>query len=304
MRLAEFQRRMAADVMRPLTAREHMAARAEDGELMKDRAAGYVKPNDQLTSVERLEIYSRSYWYRLLDSLYEDFPGLRAIVGDRKFTRLSEAYLSECPSTSYTMRDLGKKLEAWLTRNRAWAGRDIDLALDMVRLEWAHIEAFDEAELRVIGPEDLAEFNADLILGLQPYVRLLELQYPVDDLRIRINAQPDTHTAASNTVVEKRVRPFRPKVGRLRKETVFVAVHRVDGDVYYRRLERGEFALLKSMARGGPLGRVLTRDLRAAGARIAVSEIQSGLEGWVAAWAQLGWLCHPMDKSREKGKRT
>ena len=35
-----------------------------------------VKPNDRLTSTERLNIYHRQYWYRILDSFNEDFPGL------------------------------------------------------------------------------------------------------------------------------------------------------------------------------------------------------------------------------------
>jgi len=164
-----------------------------------------------------------------------------------------------------------------------------------VRLEWAHIEAFDEAAWKEIGPEDLAEFNADLVLGLQPYVRLLRLQYPVDDLRIRTKAHPDTHTVASNAVGEKRSRTLKPRAARLRKEPVFLAVHRNEGDVYYRRLEAGEFAVLTSVARGGPLGKVMARALRTAA--LPAEEFQSCLEGWVAAWAQLGWLCHPVKKS-------
>ena len=65
---------MAADVMSPLT--------KQDGIAKENQAVTYVKPNDRLTSAERLEIYNRSYWYRILDSLREDFPGLRAVVGE------------------------------------------------------------------------------------------------------------------------------------------------------------------------------------------------------------------------------
>jgi hypothetical protein len=43
-------------------------------------AASYFQPNDRLTSFERLEIYNRQYWFRLLESLHEDFPGLRAVL--------------------------------------------------------------------------------------------------------------------------------------------------------------------------------------------------------------------------------
>src|SRR5579871_273024 len=100
MSLLAFQRRMAADLMLPLA----------PGDVLDPKiAAAYVKPNDRLTARERLEIYSRSYWYRLLDSLYEDYPGLRAVVGQRAFHRLSQAYLADLPSASWTMRNLGSR---------------------------------------------------------------------------------------------------------------------------------------------------------------------------------------------------
>ena len=75
---------------------------------------GYIKPNRRMSSAQRLEIYSRSYWFRILDSLYDDFPGLRAMLGKRAFHRLSRAYLVACPSRSFTLRDLGSRLVEWL----------------------------------------------------------------------------------------------------------------------------------------------------------------------------------------------
>jgi hypothetical protein len=255
-RLAEFQRLMAADVMRPLTT-------ADDLISPDNKASLYVKPNDRLTPAERLEIYNRGYWYRLLDSLREDFPGLRMLVGESAFTNLSEAYLTDCPSTSFTMVNLGSRLETWLRQNSRWAGSNIDLALDMVRLEWAHIEAFDGLSLKEIGPEDLAEFSSTLKIYLQPHVRLLDLQYPVDELRTGV----------------------RSKSKRLRKTPLFVAVHRNDGYVYYRRLEAAEFDVLKSIQRGGRLSAVLNRAL-------GDQPLPANLQQWFAAWAQLGWLCH------------
>ena len=107
------------------------------------KAADYMTPNDRLTSLERLEIYSRSYWYRILDSLYDDFPGLRAVIGDAPFTACRALIWPRIRRESFTLRNLGRALEAWLRRVRRYTGGRHALALDMVRLEWAHIEAFD-----------------------------------------------------------------------------------------------------------------------------------------------------------------
>ena len=69
---------------------------------MKQVAEEIVKPNDRLSSMERIEIYSRSYWFRIISSLNEDFVGLRAVVGDSKFDALIQAYLAANPSRSFT----------------------------------------------------------------------------------------------------------------------------------------------------------------------------------------------------------
>jgi hypothetical protein len=114
MSLAELQRQMAAAIMMPLTADEDMRANAPDGRPMSAVAASFIAPNSQLTPFERLEIYNRQYWYRVLDALAEDFPVLRAVVGSRAFEQLSVEYLTAYPSRSFSLRNLGSKLAEWL----------------------------------------------------------------------------------------------------------------------------------------------------------------------------------------------
>ena len=211
-------------------------------------AADYIKPNDRLTSLERLEIYSRSYWYRLLDSLYEDFPGLRAVLGQRAFGRLAKAYLADRPSASWTLRNLGSRLEEWLRSNPEFAGDRLALALDMIRLEWAHIEAFDEKDETVLGPEDLLELGPGLRIALQPHIRLIELHYPVDDLRVKANAASEEHGTASNAVLKRKAGGLVRRIRRMPPEHIFLAVHRHDFMVYYRRLDAEEFRLLAAPA--------------------------------------------------------
>jgi hypothetical protein len=282
MKLAELQKRMAAAVMRPLTSSDRLAPRTD---------VAYIKPNDRLTSAERLEIYSKSYWYRLIDGMFEDFPGLLAVLGMQRFNRLIRAYLADCPSQSYTMRDLGSRLEQWLRKNSEYAGNKIDVALDMVALEWAHIEAWDGASESVLGPEDLLELGPKLKIGLQPYIRLLELHYPVDELRIQANAAAEEHEVASNAVTKHKQRKITHAAGRLKPENIFLAVHRVDLSVYYRRLSVEEFRLLTALREGQPIGKALLAVCK--GSTIPVDELQPRLESWFGTWAELGWFCRP-----------
>src|SRR3569623_1649739 len=105
--LLELQRRVAHAVMQPLTKEEGMRQRSAEGQSLVREAEELIKPNSRLTSFERLEIYNRQYWFRVLSCFAEDFPGLRAIVGAKKFEALSRAYLLDCPSVSFTLRNLG-----------------------------------------------------------------------------------------------------------------------------------------------------------------------------------------------------
>jgi Putative DNA-binding domain len=273
--LLELQRRVAGAVMSPLDA----SVSAEAKQL--------VKPNDRLTSPERLNIYHRQYWYRILDSFNEDFPGLCAILGERAFQRLSHAYLTECPSQSFTMRNLGSGLEAWLRDHPEFAGQNRALALDMIRLEWAHIEAFDSAERKALGPEDLLKLGPELVLALQPHIGLLDLRYPVDDLRIKVNQNIEVnqnleeHTRASNAVSAPPHRHIVRRYARRKPQQIFLAVHRVEFTVYYRRLDPQEFRVLQAIGKGQPIGAAL--DI----ADLGPQKVQT----WFAYWAHLGWLC-------------
>src|ERR1700739_1541018 len=131
MNLLNIQRRMARAVMTPLTPSARMRATAPDGRSLRKVAAEIIKPNDRLTSFERLEIYNRQYWFRVLSGFAEDFPGLRAVLGERRFDALAKAYLIDCPSRSFTMRNLGSRLEHWLRKYPSWAGTRKNLAIDM-----------------------------------------------------------------------------------------------------------------------------------------------------------------------------
>ena len=151
MNLEQLQRAVFDVVRQPLTEDERMREQTLDGRSTKAIAEEIVKPNDRLTSVERLEIYNRVYWFRLLSSLADDFPGLREVIGQEAFDKVLLGYLTEMPSVSYTLRDLGSRLETWLRAHPEFISSNERMALDMVRLEWADIEAFDAAEYPVLA---------------------------------------------------------------------------------------------------------------------------------------------------------
>ena len=286
--LLDLQRRVAAAIMHPLTGSETMPRKRRDGTSNAAEAKALIKPNDRLNSLERLEIYNRQYWFRLYSSFEEDFPGLKAILGGKKFDRLMRDYLTECPSQSFSLRNLGSQLESWLSAHPDYLEPRRDLALDMVRLEWAHIEAFDSAELPLLDPDDLASINENSVLHLQPYLRILELRYPVEDLLIELRSESGSSDASSNNAsISRRTRHVR-RVATLEPEQIYLAVHRHQNSVYYKRLDAEEYWLLEALLRGTPIGAAID----AAFERSVIVEDDRGafLRQIFASWTALGWF--------------
>ena len=299
MNLAEIQTRMLDAIMQPLTSGYNTVQRARDGRPMREVAAEIIKPNDRLTSFERLQIYNRQYWYRILDSLEEDFPGLLAIVGRVRFNALAKAYLTDCPSRSFTLRDLGSRLEEWLRAHPKYAAPRTKLALDMVRLEWAEIEAFDAAEPPVLIPDSASD--PDPRFTLQPYLRLLELHHPVDDLLVGIKAEMRESEVASNAMAPRARHGRVRKIANRKRRTIFLAVHRQGDSVYFKRMEREAFRMLQALGGGKRLseaaetafseGRVAESGVKKS--KIKESDIPALMQDWFENWSSLGWFAQP-----------
>jgi len=291
--LKELQALMASAIFRPLTERDGMQSRWTDGRLTKEIAAQFIKPNDRLTSFERLEIYNRVYWFRVLDCLYDDYPGLRAILGEKKFMRLATAYLAKYPSSSFTLRNLGQHLEKFLREEPRWIAPNEELARDMTRFEWAQVVAFDDAAEPSITTDDVLDTPASkLRLRLQPYLSLLELNYAVDKFLLAVKKREAAvlRDEASNTFEamphsRKRQRRIRlPK-----REHFFLVVHRYDNSLYYKRLEPEAFAILHSLGRGLTVEKACETALR--NSKQAKKDWSRQLQEWFHDWSALGWFC-------------
>jgi hypothetical protein len=290
--LAHIQRKMARAVMAPLAPGYRMRQHAPGGGSMRRYAATFIKPNDRLTSFERLEIYNRQYWFRVLTCLADDFPGLRAVLGEKRFDRLSEAYLAECPSRSFTLRNLGSRLPGWIEKHARFVRPHTRAALDMARLEWAQVVAFDGPREAPLQPQDLVEgFDPRMKLRLQPYISLLALHFPVDDLLLEVNKDSEDGEAASNAVSDRRAHASVRRFRSLKPQAIFLAVHRNDDSVYFRRLEPEAHALLAALRDGKSIAGAVTGAFRRSS--MPAAERAETVREWFELWSALGWFCRP-----------
>jgi hypothetical protein len=290
--LRDFQRMMATALLRPLTEDDNLQPLWIDGRPMEEVAAEFVKPNDRLTSFERLQLYNRMYWFRLFDAIRDDCPGLLSALGERAFGRLAQAYLEKCPSRSFTLRDLCSRLEGFIRANPGLTAPRTELAAEIARFEWAQTVAFDgEAREVVPAPYLAGTPPSRLRLGLQPYVTLLDLRYPIDSYVIRVKRRDGLRSEASNTpgpapTIHRAVR----RTALPRPARTFVAVHRLNNRLFYKRLDPAAFRILEALARGG----TLSRAIEAGGAAADPARVRR----WFKTWMALGWFCAYGNKRR------
>jgi hypothetical protein len=253
-------------------------------------AAEFVKPNSRLTSVERLEIYARSYWFRVLDCLYDDYPGVRAILGERRFMKLATAFLAQFPSASFTLRNLGSRLPAFLQDEPALSAPRTLLAVDMARFEWAQVVAFDGPALPTLTQDDVLDAGATrLRVALQPHITVMECGYAVDEFALALKKRDEgLRGEASNALTampssRAAGRPRLPRPGR-----TLVVVHRQNNMLYFKRLEPEAYAVLIALSKGRTLAAACAAALREADPAI---DWASRVREWFQTWQSLGWFC-------------
>jgi hypothetical protein len=244
----------------------------------------FIKPNARLTASERLKIYSISYWYRLIDAVYDDAPGLRGLLGEKKFDALVRAYLAKYPSQSFTLRNLCSRLPQFIREAPRLTAPDTALAHAIACFEWAQTVAFDGEARPVLTPNDLADTPpAKLRLGLQPYLSLFAFDWPIDDYVLAIKQRNALRSEASNAIGRGRRAASRKVVRRPRRVKTFIVVHRYNLKLYYKRVTVPAFKMLTALA----AGRTLASAVAAAGRGVKPEQVRD----WFATWMELGWFC-------------
>jgi hypothetical protein len=282
---------MAKAIMRPLID-DSINHEWVDGSTMSSFASTFIKPSEQMTSLQRLEVYNQQYWYRLLDSLRDDFPGLLSVLGDERFTELLVAYLTKYPSRHFNLRNLGDRLETFVKEdNDLFKKQDKKLILDVISFEWSEIQAFD-AEKR---PDlDLEKYSSlartDPKLELQPYVFILSLDYAVDEFLLQRRKFADSRTVVTARRVghqSKSAHLSKPK-----KQKTYVVIHRQNNSVYYKRINIVEYKVLAAIKAGASIteacAAVRAKDLEWA---YGSSETVGSLGESFSDWTRLGWFC-------------
>jgi hypothetical protein len=136
---------------------------------------GWLRADHLLDGAGRIGVYAEMYKLRLRDALAAQYPVLAKVLGD-EFAALAERYLRAHPSTSPSLRELGRELPDFLD---GWHA-------DLAALEWARNDVFDGPDDEPLSREALAglgpEGFANLKLSFAPNVRLVPSKWGVREV--------------------------------------------------------------------------------------------------------------------------
>jgi hypothetical protein len=289
-------RRLSYPTITPLTTEELARAAPDEGDLAElqkwmtrllrheknlsqdlalvEAAARHFGGNERVSPAEQIEIYREQFWLRHTASLIEDFPGICGILGQDDWQELAVGYLSSFVPVSFSLRDLGQGLPAYVEARPQTPHHA--LVSDMALLEWAYIEAFDAPDAPTLDESELAKLDDDAWenarIELAPSVQLLRLAHPVADLRRALRAAEDTGDSVAIPGA---------------METLLV-VYRRDLKLWDKQLDPIPFALLEALQDGLSLSLAANRVLE----RFPDAETRLGEEigTWFANWGKLGWI--------------
>jgi hypothetical protein len=224
----------------------------------------WVCGDERLGAVERLGVYAGMYFARLLDCLAEDFPAVHAVVGHERFHALVRDYLERHPSTSRSVRPLGRFLAGFLEGHPL--GAEHPHVADLARFEWALLEAFDARDAEPLALEHLRSLPADrwpgLQLGLAPSLRIVEACAPVQEVWTAVTAGRSAPSVqACRTVIR---------------------VWREDLRVFHRVIGEAELAALRAIERGAGFATACEAASAFAGEEEAPREVARLVERWLA----------------------
>lgn len=268
--LLQSQRRLLATLREPIfgASRARTELPHRDGATtaqFKETTDELLFPNATLTAQARWELYHRQYWYRLLDSVAEDYPATRALLGDAAFFGLLEAYLEAQPPRGHSLLTAGDGLPTFIEANPHLVSRARH-ALELARLESACLQSAHAPEKRRPRPEALMG-----PLTLQPHVHLLALHTRADVFQRRVeHGEPAPVQRAT------------------RLPSRFLVVHRHEGVARVLPRPPAAHALLTAIARHRRLDAALATCV--AEGHLDPRRDAPAVEGWFREWTELGLL--------------
>jgi len=226
-------------------------------------------------------------------------------MGAASFYEMTIAYLKRYPSSSFSMRYLGRHLAQFLKEEPSWLGEDVEFGIEVAEIEYAQSAAFEAASFPALNPAQIVAVSlGEMTFMLQPCVFIFELQYPVDEwLRSTRTFERDA-SEASHSEEACRFEEGHERLAPPEKKPTWLAVHRHNLKIYFKALDKPQFEVLSALKRGETLAEGLDRGIEALPEESLTPKlITKAIQGWFAVWGELSWFSKAPERDSLNGIR-
>jgi hypothetical protein len=193
-----------------------------------------INGRDRDFRAERLRIYFDAYRSRLAEVLGNDYPVLKAYVGDDIFAHVAQTYVAQHASTHRNVRWFGQHLPQHL--GAATEIQHRDTLAELAQFEWSLGLAFDAKDAAPVQFDDLAQLPADAwsTLRFETHPCLVLCEFETNAVAIWQALRTEAAGVAPTRLAQAQS----------------VAVWRADFTSYFRTLEVDEAWAVNALARG------------------------------------------------------
>ncbi len=257
------------------------------GLLISEEASRYIVPSPHLRPHQRIQIYNQQYWWRLLNTLHDNFPLVTRLFGYQNFNEtIGIPYLLRYPPNHWSLSSLGTRLPKWITEH--YQASDQAFILNATKLDWAFMASFIAPEKPPLNPSNLIQGNPESLLAytfyLQPYIQVFSWEYDLFTFRdLLLKQSVDYWTTNDFSPLPKG------------KTYYFLLYRSPKNNMIWREISQAEYLLLDLLKKGSSIEAACAFLEKQEASVYEKASIH--LQEWFQEWTMRHWLT--LDK--EKG---
>jgi uncharacterized protein (UPF0276 family) len=199
--------------------------------------AEWIREKADFPAEKQLGVYVNAYRWRLFDVVAEDYPVLKAYLGEEKFNALINDFISALPPQHFNVARYAALLPAYQQTHTTYDAFSGELCL----LETAITQLADAEETEALTPEQLAGMTPEALMESRLYPRKALQLFAFSHL---VN---DYYKAVKEEV----------QLPAITQQPSFLAVFRHEDVVWRMDLEEKEYQLLSALYTGEKVGAAL-----------------------------------------------
>ncbi len=263
-------------ISRPLAPSNKIEPMTPSNAPIQEEACRYVTPSPTLKPHERMEIYNKQYWWRLLKMMEKDTPLLARLFGQHAFQQeIAIPYLAACPPHTWSLNALLDRFPSWLRDN--YHQDDRSLVLDVADVDCAFISLFVAPNVPPIHRETVTSEEAMFCtpFKIAPSVALFVFPYNLFYLRKQMLKEEISYWEEND-------------FPELERDPFYFVLHRNDeGNFSWVSISEAHYHLLASFKEENTLETVEQQP------NSLQQEVVENFSEWFEEWILKGWIYIP-----------